>query len=91
MKGQKLKLMWNYDIIILYITIIELQQSFGTLQNEIIGEKEIRNQVPNDKDSQSNENEITEDQRARMEANKLRALEKAAARARSQQVTVPSI
>lgn len=67
------------------------EQSFGTLQTEIIGEKEIRNQVPNDKDSQSNENEITEDQRARMEANRLRALEKAAARARSQQVTVPSI
>lgn len=82
--------MWNYDIIILCITI-ELQQSFGTLQTEIIGAKEIRNQVPNDKDSQSNENEITEEQRARVEANRLRALEKAAARARSQQVTVPYI
>ena len=90
MIGQKLKLKWNYNIIIFCITI-ELQQSFGTWQTEIIGGKEMRNQVPNDKDSQSNENEITEEQRARMEANRLRALEKAAARARSQQVIVPSI
>ncbi|KAJ7967041.1 TIMELESS-interacting protein [Quillaja saponaria] len=42
-------------------------------------------QVPNDGTSLSSKPEITEEQRARMEANRLKALERAAARARSLQ------
>ncbi|EXC33111.1 TIMELESS-interacting protein [Morus notabilis] len=64
-----------------------IEQPSANLQNGITPAKELPNQVPNDKVSQSIENDITEEQRARMEANRLKALEKAAARARSLQVT----
>ncbi|KAK9175164.1 hypothetical protein WN944_027170 [Citrus x changshan-huyou] len=44
-------------------------------------------QVPNNEGSRSSEVHVTEEQRARMEANRLKALERAAARARQLQVS----
>ncbi|KAH7516670.1 hypothetical protein FEM48_Zijuj10G0159800 [Ziziphus jujuba var. spinosa] len=60
-----------------------------TLQSDTVPAVELPNQASNDKNSgsSSSENQITEEQRARMEANRLKALEKAAARARSLQVS----
>ncbi|KAL6295361.1 hypothetical protein ACE6H2_003503 [Prunus campanulata] len=49
-------------------------------------QKELTNQVPNNEASESKENQMTDEQRARMEASRLKALEKAAARRRQLQV-----
>ncbi|KAF8389598.1 hypothetical protein HHK36_024117 [Tetracentron sinense] len=49
--------------------------------------KESPNQVPDNGGNNSSEVQITEDQKARMVANRLKALERAAARARSSQAT----
>ena len=43
-------------------------------------QKEITNQVQNNEAKESSENHMTDEQKARMEANRLKALEKAAAR-----------
>ncbi|XP_030506815.2 uncharacterized protein LOC115721863 isoform X1 [Cannabis sativa] len=64
-----------------------VEEPSQNLHHEIVSAKELPNQVPKDNASNSKENEITEEQKARMEANRLKALEKAAARARSLQVT----
>ncbi|PON54679.1 Chromosome segregation in meiosis protein [Trema orientale] len=64
-----------------------IQEPSQTVHNDAVSETELPNQVPRNNNSDSNENEITEAQKARMEANRLKALEKAAARARSLQVT----
>ncbi|XP_048318703.2 uncharacterized protein LOC107429588, partial [Ziziphus jujuba] len=60
-----------------------------TLQSDAVPAEELPNQASNDKNSgsSSSENQITEEQKARMEDNRLKALEKAAARARSLQVS----
>ncbi|PON50257.1 Chromosome segregation in meiosis protein [Parasponia andersonii] len=62
-----------------------IHESSQTVHNDAVSEKELPNHVPRNNISDSNENEITEAQKARMEANRLKALEKAAARARSLQ------
>ncbi|XP_068334060.1 chromosome segregation in meiosis protein 3-like [Pyrus communis] len=49
-------------------------------------QKEITNQVENNEARESTENQMTDEQKARMEANRLKALEKAAARCRQLQV-----
>lgn len=68
---------------------IQLQEPSQTLQRDMVPTEESPNRVPNDKNSNSSssENQITEEQRARMEANRLKALEKAAARAHLLQVS----
>lgn len=47
----------------------------------MVAPKELPSHVPNDKNGNSSESQITEEQRARMESSRLKALEKAAARA----------
>ena len=53
----------------------------------MVSAKELPTQVPNNNVNNSSESEITEEQKARMEASRLKALERAAARARALQVT----
>ena len=64
-----------------------MQQPSGNSDNDVAATKELPYQILNESDSRSNENDITEQQRARMEANRLKALEKATARARALQAT----
>ncbi|XP_062112991.1 uncharacterized protein LOC133824138 [Humulus lupulus] len=63
-----------------------VEEPSQTLHYEMVSAKESPKQ-PNDNVSNSKENEITEEQKVRMEANRLKALEKAAARARPLQDT----
>ncbi|XP_024933782.3 uncharacterized protein LOC107429616 [Ziziphus jujuba] len=66
-----------------------IEEPSQTLQSDTVPAEELPNQASNDKNSgsSSSESQITEEQKARMEANRLKALEKAAARARSLQVS----
>lgn len=66
-----------------------MQEPPRTTQSDMAVLKEPLNQVPKDKESNSSESQITEEQRARMEANRLKAQEKAAARARLLQAAWP--
>ncbi|KAL5554034.1 hypothetical protein UlMin_041435 [Ulmus minor] len=62
------------------------EESSQSLHTDIITTNEVPKQVSNENVSHASQSEITEEQRARIEANRLKAIEKAKVRAQSLQV-----